>query len=209
MNTEKKFSNPAKAIIAVLSIALLCSLFFLYKAYNLPQPVADESGTVRPDSGNTAEAAFMRSKSSGFTFPYFTGDDKMLDSLKVYDTDTIDPSLARICIDKYAMHGNALRMRIDSTTEEVVRGFRLNMRVIDPLLKKNPAYLFLEFGVKPELVNASSSRQEFTMIITGVDDQNNVIKAKNRELTYEYLKPCPPKCPAKSSTAHLGGYIGN
>ena len=178
MNSEQKFPNSAKAIIVGLTIAFGISVFYNF------QNGCKNTGTVSTDSPQDQ-----------IDFPYFVSDqynkdNPGLDSIKD-NTSIIKKSKADSCIDAYKKHPSRLTIYGGQT----LRGYVINIPNLKKLLDQNPEEIFLEFGVKPELMNANQNKQYFTMIISGYDKSNYILRDGTDELFYEYIRPCPPNCP--------------
>jgi hypothetical protein len=101
---------------------------------------------------------------------------------------------------EYADNPDAMKIQTP-TGIQVLKGVRFEAQQIKNLLEgknesgvvvQSPAeHLYIMFGVRPHDIGKPAGEQFFTLVASGIDGQNNLLK----DVLIDYAAPCPHDCP--------------
>jgi hypothetical protein len=109
-------------------------------------------------------------------------------------------NIVKLMQEKYLINPDALKIQTNEGVS-VLKGLSIDAQHVQNLLEgKNnegvvvqaPAtQLFLMLGVREQDMNKPPTEQFFTIVVAGIDDQNNLLISS----LYDNLLPCPSNCP--------------
>jgi hypothetical protein len=109
-------------------------------------------------------------------------------------------NIVKLMQEKYLINPDALKIQTDEGVS-VLKGLSIDAQHVQNLLEgKNnegivvqaPAtQLFLMLGVRDQDLNKPPTEQFFTIVVAGIDAQNNLLTAS----VYDNLSSCPSICP--------------
>ena len=190
MDKPQNFSNLSKAIIAVLTIGLGI-LFFLYQ-----QKIQDYN-SLSSEKGKCAKE-FFKEEISAFT-------------IGPKNLDPIRPSLADSCRRDFMRIPFTFLYCMDGTKKPLT-GWKVDAGELNKFIdSKSPDEIFLLPAMKPEKQSNGTekpSSEYITLLVMGLDTSNTdpsmrpeilVDETTGKPYIYEYINPCPPRCPTNYS----------
>jgi len=178
--SSNTFSTPAKAIITVLTIALLVTGYIAFMK---------EKGT----SGNEDNSENAKKTSASMVLPR----SQDTQSPNEDGTTLVSATTVNNCVTAYENHPKKFTQH---ATSQTLKGFSINVDAIRSTLLDNPGikYLHIALGVHPDHLANSSAQQDFTIFVSGLkSDFSYIVKdtVSDEPYFYEYVKPCPTNCP--------------
>ncbi len=84
-----------------------------------------------------------------------------------------------------------------SINNYTLSGFRVKRGTVENILAQDDiTELYLMFGVSPATLNNPVAQQEFTIAVMGIEDDGTPYGTIPLDgLIYDFLEPCPNKCP--------------
>lgn len=110
-------------------------------------------------------------------------------------TSRVSPDTALMCINAYREHPDTMVMYTPENAALAVRGYRIDLNNIAPLLDLNPQELYVEFGIRPEDLGKPAAQQSFTVFVSGLTNNEKVKSPAGVVMYYEYVMRCPISCP--------------
>lgn len=109
----------------------------------------------------------------------------------------IDWEDTRLMFERYRAHDKALRVLGREATPDLLRGFRIPRGQLQNIIDQGDCTgVMIMFAVRPSDVHKSMPEQYFTIVISGIDSNNNLMTDDN---VYDYCDPCPRNCPDDDS----------
>lgn len=181
--SSNTFSAPAKAIITVLTIALLVTGYIAFMK---------QKGTSGEDNSDNAQ------KTSASLIQPRSLDTK---SLTEDGTTLVSATTVNNCVAAYESHPKKFTQH---ATSQTLKGFSINVDAIRATLLDDPGikYLHIALGVHPDHLANASAQQDFTIFVSGLkSDYTYIVKdtVSDEPYFYEYVKPCPTNCPKPPS----------